>query len=122
MAVVFHPEDLVGFRRTRGLGRRPGPPVHDDLVERVFTATRLDVHHEPLCLGGQVGRFVWCRLSVSRVAFEATLGTASCRVQDRLGYELGMSDGKVMIAIDDSYVCSAVVPLQRGGEVADGFR
>ena len=30
------------FAKRRGLGRRPGPPVHDDLVERDFTATRLD--------------------------------------------------------------------------------
>jgi hypothetical protein len=26
------------FSRKRGLNRRPGPPVHDDLVERDFTA------------------------------------------------------------------------------------
>ena len=30
------------FAKRRGLGRRPGPPVHDDLVERDFTATQLD--------------------------------------------------------------------------------
>ena len=28
--------------RKRGLPRKPGPPVHDDLVERAFTADRLD--------------------------------------------------------------------------------
>ena len=28
--------------RKRGLSRRPGPPVHDDLVERDFTATALN--------------------------------------------------------------------------------
>jgi len=28
--------------KKRGLSRRPGPPVHDDLVERTFTAERLD--------------------------------------------------------------------------------
>jgi putative transposase len=27
------------FSKKRGLNRRPGPPVHDDLVERDFTAT-----------------------------------------------------------------------------------
>lgn len=26
------------FSKKRGLNRRPGPPVHDDLVERVHTA------------------------------------------------------------------------------------
>jgi len=26
------------FSKKRGLNRRPGPPVHDDLVERDFTA------------------------------------------------------------------------------------
>jgi len=30
------------FAKKRGLSRRAGPPVHDDLVERDFTATRLD--------------------------------------------------------------------------------
>ena len=30
--------DLVGVRAKRGLNRKPGPPVHDDLVERDFTA------------------------------------------------------------------------------------
>jgi len=29
---------LVGVLQKRGLNRRPGPPVHDDLVERDFTA------------------------------------------------------------------------------------
>jgi putative transposase len=28
--------------RRRGKGRRPGPPVHDDLVRREFTAAGLD--------------------------------------------------------------------------------
>lgn len=28
--------------RKRGLSRRPGPPVHDDLVRREFTSTRPD--------------------------------------------------------------------------------
>ena len=28
--------------RKRGLARKPGPPVHDDLVERTFTAAELD--------------------------------------------------------------------------------
>jgi len=28
------------FAKRRGLGRRAGPPVHDDLVDRVFTAQR----------------------------------------------------------------------------------
>jgi transposase InsO family protein len=28
--------------RKRGLNRRPGPPVHDDLVERRFAAERPD--------------------------------------------------------------------------------
>jgi putative transposase len=28
--------------RKRGLNRRPGPPVHDDLVERQFTAEQLN--------------------------------------------------------------------------------
>jgi putative transposase len=28
--------------KKRGLTRKPGPPVHDDLVERTFTAERLD--------------------------------------------------------------------------------
>ncbi len=28
--------------KKRGLARKPGPPVHDDLVERSFTADRLD--------------------------------------------------------------------------------
>ena len=30
------------FSKKRGLNRKAGPPVHDDLVERVFTATRLN--------------------------------------------------------------------------------
>jgi putative transposase len=30
------------FARKRGLSRRPGPPVHDDLVQRRFTATGPD--------------------------------------------------------------------------------
>jgi putative transposase len=29
--------------RKRGLNRKPGPPVHDDLVERIFTAGRLNL-------------------------------------------------------------------------------
>jgi putative transposase len=29
--------------RKRGLNRKPGPPVHDDLVERVFTAERANL-------------------------------------------------------------------------------
>jgi len=29
--------------KKRGMNRRPGPPVHDDLVERVFTATAANV-------------------------------------------------------------------------------
>ena len=29
--------------RKRGTGRKPGPPVHDDLVERAFTASRPNV-------------------------------------------------------------------------------
>ncbi len=29
-------------KKRRGKGSRPGPPVHDDLVRREFTATRLD--------------------------------------------------------------------------------
>jgi transposase InsO family protein len=28
----------VGGAKKRGLNRKPGPPVHDDLVERDFTA------------------------------------------------------------------------------------
>ena len=31
--------DLVSARHQRGLNRRSGPPVHDDLVDRQFTAT-----------------------------------------------------------------------------------
>ena len=30
------------FSKKRGLNRKAGPPMHDDLVERVFTATRLN--------------------------------------------------------------------------------
>ena len=30
------------FAKKRGLSRKPGPPVHDDLVQRDFTADRLD--------------------------------------------------------------------------------
>jgi putative transposase len=30
------------FARKRGLSRKPGPPVHDDLVQRQFTASRPD--------------------------------------------------------------------------------
>ena len=30
------------FAKKRGRGRRPGPPVHDDLVARDFTASRPD--------------------------------------------------------------------------------
>jgi putative transposase len=30
------------FAKKRGLNRKAGPPVHDDLVERAFTATRLN--------------------------------------------------------------------------------
>ena len=30
------------FSKKRGLNRKAGPPVHDDLVERVFTPTRLN--------------------------------------------------------------------------------
>ena len=32
------PRHLVGVLKKRGLNRKPGPPVHDDLVERDFTA------------------------------------------------------------------------------------
>jgi putative transposase len=32
------------FAKRRGLNRRAGPPVHDDLVDRVFTARR---HNQP---------------------------------------------------------------------------
>jgi putative transposase len=35
--------DLVGPRQEAGLNRRPGPPVHDDLVERDFTAPAANV-------------------------------------------------------------------------------
>lgn len=27
------------FAKKRGSGKKPGPPVHDDLVDRQFTAT-----------------------------------------------------------------------------------
>jgi putative transposase len=30
------------FTKKRGLSRKPGPAVHDDLVERDFTAVTLD--------------------------------------------------------------------------------
>ena len=30
--------DLVSVRKKRGLNRKAGPPVHDDLVRRQFTA------------------------------------------------------------------------------------
>ncbi len=37
-AAVQQPADLVRFRQKRGLNRKAGPPVHDDLVGRDFTA------------------------------------------------------------------------------------
>ncbi len=34
--------DLVGVAKRRGLTRKAGPPVHDDLVNKVFTASGPD--------------------------------------------------------------------------------
>src|SRR3954462_13956932 len=35
-------EVAAGRNRKRGLNRKPGPPVHDDLVERQFAAEQPD--------------------------------------------------------------------------------
>jgi hypothetical protein len=43
------------FSKKRGLNRKPGPPVHDDLVERDFAATSL-VH--PVAIARQNARSV----------------------------------------------------------------
>lgn len=36
---LLEPADLAGVRRERGLARQAGPPGHDELVQRVFTAS-----------------------------------------------------------------------------------
>ena len=42
MAVVLPGRDLSAHSRRRGKAKRPGPPVHDDLVQHDFTADTLN--------------------------------------------------------------------------------